>query len=80
MLQIRQQKHREMAGPPVQEIVGRPVREILGEEPYVQFRSHIEGALAGKVQEFEATVTYPGSLERKMEITYVPQVGLDISL
>ncbi|HIF11099.1 MAG TPA: PAS domain-containing sensor histidine kinase, partial [Sneathiellales bacterium] len=62
---------------PVQEIVGRPVREILGEEPYAQFRSHIEGALAGKVQEFEATVTYPDSLEREMEITYVPQVGLD---
>ena len=77
MLQIRQQKHREMAGRPVQEIVGRPVREILGEEPYAQFRSHIEGALAGKVQEFEATVTYPDSLEREMEITYVPQVGLD---
>ncbi|MFP6772070.1 MAG: PAS domain-containing protein [Alphaproteobacteria bacterium] len=54
---------------PARGIVGRPVREILGEGPYGQFRSYIEGALAGQVQEFEATVTYPDGLEREMEIT-----------
>ena len=33
--------------------------------------------MAGQVQELEATVTYPDGLEREMEITYFPHVGLD---
>jgi len=60
---------------PAEEIIGQPVRTILGEELYAKFRSHIEGALEGQVQEFEETVTYLDGVEREMEITYIPQLG-----
>ncbi len=59
------------------EIIGRPVREILGETNYAMFRPHIEAALSGKIQDFEATVTYADGIKRDMEITYVPDLGLD---
>ena len=57
-------------GRPAAQIVGRPVREVLGAS-YENIRAYLEGALAGTVQRFEASMrTVEG--DRVLAVVHLP--------
>jgi signal transduction histidine kinase len=51
---------------------GRHVSEVLGERAYAATRSHIEAALRGEAQRFEATIEYRLIGSRDIVATYIP--------
>jgi PAS domain S-box-containing protein len=56
---------------PVEQIVGKSVRGLLGPENYATAKPHIDMALAGETQRYEAAFEFPGGV-RTMDVTYVP--------
>ncbi len=55
------------------ELVGRTTAQVLGDAAYAVLRPHIEAALAGERQEFDAPLFYPALGARWMHCTYIPQ-------
>lgn len=63
-------------GLPADEILGHTVSEVLGAENYAIAKPHIDKALAGERQRYEATLAFPDGT-RAMDVIYVPQQGDD---
>ncbi|MDB5954896.1 ATP-binding protein [Ramlibacter sp.] len=61
-------------GMPTARMIGRTMVEVLGEAAHAMLRPHIEAALAGERQEFDALIPYPAQGGRWMHCTYLPQV------
>jgi hypothetical protein len=59
------------------EIVGRSVQEIVGPDLYAQIREPCDRALAGETLGFSETSTSVDGQERIMDVTYLPDTGLD---
>ena len=59
------------------EISGRLMRDVLGEAMYELNRSFIEGALAGRPQEFQRTILSPDGEARHSQTSYVPDRDTD---
>ena len=53
------------------------MRDVVGRTIYEQVRLHVESALRGEREDFEATITFPDGVTRVLELTYVPQVSGD---
>jgi PAS domain S-box-containing protein len=51
---------------------GRTVREIMGDAWYADYKSHVEGALAGQRQRFRTLERQPDGSTRYSQVEYVP--------
>lgn len=56
---------------------GRHVREVLGEPAYAKIRPHLERALSGHREIFEVEIPHRTGGVRCMDVTYVPDIGVD---
>ncbi|MBK1730856.1 CheR family methyltransferase [Thiococcus pfennigii] len=63
-------------GLPADEILGHTVSAVLGADNYAIAKPHIDKALAGERQRYEATLALPDGT-RAMDVIYVPQQGDD---
>lgn len=64
-------------GQTADEVRGMHVRDVLGTAGYASVRSHLEFALLGSRQTFEAEIVYRALGLRSVEVTYVPDIGSD---
>src|ERR1051326_3372376 len=60
---------------PPEEIEGRLIADVIGDEGFNAIRPHIERALSGQKDEYEALVTYQGPGRRWIHAVYVPTIG-----
>lgn len=65
----------EFFGRPPSEMRGLHIRELLGEEAYRQSLPHIEGALAGRGQQFDSEFRAPSGELRYTQVSYIPDVA-----
>ena len=56
------------------EVAGRPIVDVIGQDAYNEIRPHIERALSGDREEFEANINYRGS-DKRVHKLYMPTRG-----
>ncbi|MBT6607826.1 MAG: PAS domain S-box protein [Rhodospirillaceae bacterium] len=59
------------------EILGRTIMDVLGDTAHETFMSSLDGVLAGQPLTAEKSVAYPDGVTRDVEISYIPDIGLD---
>jgi PAS domain S-box-containing protein len=59
-----------------EEVAGRPVLDVIGQENYDELRPHIEKALSGEREDFEARINYRGS-DKHFHKSYMPTRDAD---
>lgn len=64
--------YREWFGVSESRLIGRPCREIIGEEAWGILGPHVESALSGRTEEYEANVTFKGAGTRWIHAVYTP--------
>jgi PAS domain S-box-containing protein len=64
----------EFFGKPPEEMRGLHIRELLGEEAFQRNLPHIEGALAGRTQQFDSELRTPAGELRYIQASYVPDI------
>lgn len=56
-----------------EDMIGRRIPDIAGEEAFALFRHYLDAALAGKAQEHEIKIPFPGIGDHYMHLMYVPE-------
>jgi PAS domain S-box-containing protein len=64
---------------PIRDILEKTVPEVLGDE-FTKFNARIARTLAGELQTFVETVTYPDGVTRTVQVTYIPHREADGSI
>lgn len=57
-----------------QDVVGKTVKEVLGDRAYAKAKIHIDNAMSGKLDSFDAWLDYNEGGKRFISATYVPHL------